>query len=60
MAWTIRAGSDWGMSLESNDKTGACGWRLSMTKDHFLPGHPPVAPHAAKQVWQEVLVQLTA
>jgi len=70
MAWMIKAGQGKGigLSIESNDNTGAGGWRLVSVTDHSLPRHPPGANECGepcckqrgKQTWQEVLAHLTA
>jgi hypothetical protein len=61
MAWMIKAGkveegaagSASTLSIVSTPK-GQYGW-------HFSAGrHPQFAAHAGKQVWQDVLAQLTA
>ena len=67
MAWMIKAGTGKtgqdagaaGLSIDSNNQTGACGWRFVSTNCHFPNRHPQVHAAAAKQVWQDVLAQLT-
>ena len=67
MAWMIKAGNGKtgqgagaGLTIASNDKPGACGWRFVSTDRHSPNRHPHVAAAATKQAWQDVLAQLTA
>jgi len=66
MAWMIKAGIDRtgpaaraALSVASNNQAGACGWRFVSTNCDDPGRHPQLAAHAGKQVWQDVLAQLT-
>jgi len=65
MAWMITAGhgkkgqGTAGLSIASNEKGAACGWRVTSGTCHFPHSdmHPPTP---AARVWRDVLAQLTA
>lgn len=66
MAWMIKAGNgNMGqgaatLSIESDDKMRASGWRFVSTPCHDPDRHPRAAATSTKQAWQDVLAQLTA
>jgi hypothetical protein len=68
MAWMIKAGNGKTgpgagapvLSIESNDKASASGWRFVSANDHFPRHYPACTTQGERLAWHDVLAHLTA